>query len=385
MSGRIRAKWIALAIALLAAGPAIANQAQAPYSVTKTFDVNRGGMLEVSLGVGDIIVSSWEKNQVFVRAEGIDPEEESRLKISQVGSTVRVSYRPEWDSFGRARFTVQVPAEFNTDLRTAGGDIQLQGTFKGMLEGHTSGGDIRLANVDGTVTMHTSGGDVTAGKVNGTVQLHTSGGDIRVDNSGGQVELTTSGGDIRVGNVGKSLNARTSGGDVIIGDVGGQADVSTAGGDIHVGKVSGNATLRTAGGDVELKGATGVVKAKTAGGDVILNNISGSIDAMTAGGDVRAELRPAANTRSRLQSSGGDLYLSLPENARTRIEAIIDVRGRWRDNQDSYEIASDFKSQSYVKDPDTKEIRGTYILNGGGSEISLETVNGMIEIRRLPQ
>jgi len=348
---------------------------------SRTFDVNRAGTLEVSIGVGDILLTPAQGNQVTVRAEGIDPDEVNRLNMEQIGNTIRVTYRPQWGGGVRVRFVIAIPLDFTTDLHTSGGDIQLQGNFKGKMEGSTSGGDITLADADGPVDMSTSGGDIEAGRIGGTCTLRTSGGDIRVQTSGGQVELATSGGDITIGNVGKSLTARTSGGDVSIGDVGGEANASTAGGDIVVGKVSGNATLKTAGGNIELRGGNGTIKAKTAGGDISLQNITGSVDASTAGGDVEAELRPSGGGSSRLSSSGGDVTLYIPENAKATIDAVIDVRGHWKSNSNEYEIVSDFKAKTFLKDEDAKEIHAVYVLNGGGKEISLETVNGNIYVR----
>ena len=347
----------------------------------KSFNVSKGGTIEVSIAVGDIVIGAWQKDQVDVKAEGIDPEDVNRIQMEQVGNTVRVSFHPEWGDSGRVRFTINVPVEFNTDLHTAGGDIQLQGGFKGKLNGSTSGGDIKIMDVDGEVAMSTSGGDIQAGKINGTCTLHTSGGDIQVQTSSGQVELITSGGNITIGNVGKSLTVKTSGGDITIGDVGGEVTAGTAGGDIQVGKVSGNATLKTAGGNIDLRGATGTIRAKTAGGDVTLQNISGSAEASTAGGNIEADLRPTGTGRSRLSSSGGDVTLYIPENAKATIDALINVRGRWQNASEEYEIRSDFKAKTFEKDQDNKEIHGVYELNGGGEEISLETTNGSIYIR----
>jgi hypothetical protein len=96
---------------------------------------------------------------------------------------------------------------------------------------------------------------------------------------------------------------------------------------------------------------------------------------------VQAQLRPSGKGRSRLSSSGGDVILYLPANAKATIDALIDIRGRWE--EDEYQIISDFKSQSYNKDPDSKEVHATYVLNGGGESIWLETVNGNIQIRTL--
>jgi DUF4097 and DUF4098 domain-containing protein YvlB len=347
---------------------------------TQTFQVGKGGTLEVQISAGDILVSSWEKSEVFVKAEGIDPDELQDLKMSQVGNNVRVTFRPEWGSH-HVRFTVQIPADYNTDLHTSGGDLQLQGSFRGTIEGSTSGGDIRLGDVQGRVEMSTSGGDVIAGKVMGTANLRTSGGDIRMTNCSGDVDMSTSGGNITVGNVGKTLVARTAGGDIEVGDVGGEATVSTAGGEIRIGKVTGSVTVKTAGGDIQLRGGSGLIRAKTAGGDINLSDLTGSVEASTAGGDVMAQLRPSGKGRSRLSSSGGDVIMFLTANAKANIDALIDVRGHYE--EDEYQILSDFKAQSHVKSSDSKEIHATYVLNGGGESIWLETVNGNIQIRTL--
>ncbi|HEY5615448.1 MAG TPA: DUF4097 family beta strand repeat-containing protein, partial [Bacteroidota bacterium] len=121
----------------------------------------------------------------------------------------------------------------------------------------------------------------------------------------------------------------------------------------------------------------------TSGGDIILENITGSIDAKTSGGDIRAELIPSGKGSSELVSAGGDIKLYIPENAKATIEAIIRVDSRWgrsRSRRDKYEVKSDFKSDTY--DDGEDDIRATYILNGGGERITLETVNSNIEIRK---
>jgi hypothetical protein len=351
---------------------------------SKAFSVTKGGQLEVSVRGGDIRVTPWEKNEVFVQADGIDPDDLDRLIMTQSGNTVRVEFKPRRSRWSTSpRFEINTPSEFNVDLQTSGGDIDIAGAINGRITGSTSGGDINLDDVVGTVQMSTSGGDITTKDVKGNAKLTTSGGDIELRVVSGEAEIKTSGGDIKVESVGKKLEARTSGGDIRIGDVGGDAKVSTAGGDVRVGKVTGSATLSTAGGGIELKGASGNVTAKTAGGDINLTNISGTIEAKTAGGDIRAELMPSGKGSSQLKTAGGDIKLWIPENAKATIEAVIVVENRWRSRKGKYEIRSDFKADSLVEDEDEQEIRGKYVLNGGGDTITLETVNSNIEIRKM--
>ncbi|MFA6438909.1 MAG: DUF4097 family beta strand repeat-containing protein [Bacteriovoracaceae bacterium] len=352
----------------------------------QTFTVGKGSALDVSVTGCEIKIKTSEKNEIMVVVDGIDDEDMEYVKMKQSGDEVSVTYRPKWSGHSDGRFTITVPTQTKLDLRTSGGDIELQGNLTGDAVGSTSGGNITIEKVKGMVRMSTSGGDVRTGDIDGKADLRTSGGNITLETVNGEAIVSTSGGDIRIEKVAKRLDARTSGGDIEVGDIGGDASLSTAGGDVRVGKVSGSANLRTAGGDLKLLGATGIVEAKTAGGDIDLKNISGSIEASTAGGNVNAELNPTGKGESRLKTAGGDIKLTLPENAKATIEATIRLRDNdgWgsKSRKTKYDIRSDFKADSYEKDEDRDEINGRYILNGGGESIILETVNGYIDIKK---
>lgn len=377
---------VAIAFSIFPVYDAVAEVETAPEEtgeITQSFSVTKGGRLEVDTESGDIRILPWEKNEVFVRVDGVSERDSDRVKMSQSGNTVTVRYRSRWGWFsgGRnVRFEINVPSQFDIELETAGGDIDIRGIITGEVKGQTSGGDIRIENIIGSVSMKTSGGDISAKKVQGKSALKTSGGDIQVGVAGGDIEAVTAGGDIKIDEAGKNLTAKTAGGDITVGDAGGDAILSTAGGDVSVGKVSGKAVLSTAGGDIELRGATGIVTAKTAGGDIKLENVSGSVEAKTAGGDVVAEVIPTRNGKSRLSSSGGDVKLYIPENAKATISARIKVHN-WPIGKNEYEIVSDFKPEKHERDDD--EIRAIILLNGGGEDISLSTVNANIEIRKL--
>ena len=304
---------IAVLVALCAATLLLARE---EIERSKSFNVGKGGTIEVTTSVGDIRVIVWEKNEVNVNVEGLDDEDFSSVKMSQNGNVVRVSYRTRWnEGSGHVRFDINVPSQFNLDLNTSGGDLEVKGGLTGKIDGSTSGGDIKLGNVfGGPIDVTTSGGDITTGKLEGEGRLKTSGGNIHVGNVNGSLIVNTSGGDIQIETVTKTLDAKTSGGNINVGDVGGEARVSTSGGDVNVGKVSGRATLNTSGGDIELKGASGKVSARTAGGDVKLQDITGSIDAKTAGGEIEAELIPSGKAEAGSLLPAGTCGSSLMTN-----------------------------------------------------------------------
>lgn len=355
---------------------------------SNSFAVSKGGHLEVAVGEGDIRIIPWDKNEVFVKARGIDQEDFDGLKWSLKGNTVVIRNRnsSEWgwsSSSSRVRYEINVPASFNLDLGTSSGEIDIQGAIVGSVRAATSSGDVLLGKVTGSVDLSTSGGDVRSGDIDGALQMKTSGGDIKAGNVTGEVDLSTSGGNIRIGTVKKGLRARTSGGDIMVGDVGSAVSLVTSGGNIDVGKVAGGADLNTAGGDIELGGAAGAVTAKTAGGDLHLYGIRGSVQAKTAGGDVIVELTPDGKAKSRLASAGGNITLYVPEQATATVTARIRVQGSWRRNREEYRIRSDFKGDESTARDDDRAITGSYELNGGGETISLETVNADIQIRKL--
>jgi DUF4097 and DUF4098 domain-containing protein YvlB len=352
-----------------------------PSTQSKSFKVSKGGMLEVSVQAGDIRLNTWEKDEVYVKVSEIEEDDVDNLEMTQVGNNVRVEFHSRWGS--NPRFDISVPAQFNADLQTSGGDITINGGMTGTLKGTTSGGDIRLGDVVGAADMNTSGGDIITGDIQGDLYLNTSGGDLRIGLVTGKADVNTSGGDITVEKVGKTLRARTSGGNVEIGDIGGEATISTSGGDIVVGRVSGGVSVGTAGGNISLQSATGRVMAKTAGGDIQLDSIAGPVDAKTASGSIDAELIPTGKGKSRLSTAAGDVRLYLPENAKATINARVRVHGWWKDESEESNIYSDFKADTFEKDEREREIRATYTLNGGGESITLDTSLGSIEIRKL--
>ncbi|MGE5400161.1 MAG: DUF4097 family beta strand repeat-containing protein [Ignavibacteriales bacterium] len=359
------------------------REGKAQQNIKKSIKAGKNGNIEVVLNAGSIKIVPWGRNEVQVEAAGLYEEDADKIRISESGNTVRVDYSDGAGPSDEIRFIISLPAQSRVSLRTNSGDIEVNSGLKGELKGSTSGGDIRLGSVDGRVDLNTSGGDISSGDISGDVSFNTSGGDIRMGIISGKADVTTYGGDIVAKDVGHRLNAKTYGGDIIIGSINGDADISSYGGTISIKNVAGSAKVSTAGGDINLGGASGKVQVNTAGGDIILQKISGTIDAVTRNGDINVELLSAGKGDSRISTASGSIRLMVPGNVKATVEARIRVRGRWGDEEDETKIVSDFKPQSYNKNSNAKEIRAVYQLNGGGTKISLETVNSEIHILKI--
>jgi hypothetical protein len=235
----------------------------------KKFSVGAGGTLKLTTDAGSVIVNGGSSNEVSVVAEIWGREKEVNdfeITADQTGSGVEIKGRNKrghgWFNWGGneldVRYTITVPSQYNLDMNTSGGNISVS-TLKGTVRGTTSGGNIDLVKIEGPVNMHTSGGNLSAEQITGKVDMETSGGEIKIAGISGDVDVSTSGGNIR------------------LSDVDGKVKAETSGGDVHV----------------RLKNANKGIYVETSGGNIELamaKNSSASIDASTSGGDVSCDL-----------------------------------------------------------------------------------------------
>ncbi|HET9447361.1 MAG TPA: DUF4097 family beta strand repeat-containing protein [Steroidobacteraceae bacterium] len=304
MSVRFAATLVAstLGVCLVALSPSAADAAE--KRLDRTFSVAPGGKLTIDSDGADLRVEGTGGNQVVVRILLSGSErvlDRMTLSADQSGNDISITAKHgggKWtDWLGGwnldGKIEVQVPRDYNIDIRTSGGDIKV-GQLTGDARGRTSGGDIQIADVKGPVEMQTSGGDIRIEQVNGATRIGTSGGDIEIVGLNGDLDAKTSGGYIHLDNVVGQVMARTSSGDVVARNVRGDSDLKTSGGDIRA-TIDGKIAAHTSGGDVtaELVGANRGISVSSSGGDLTVRvpkDTKGELNASTSGGSVRTEL-----------------------------------------------------------------------------------------------
>ena len=322
-----RIRYAALAAVLGVLSISVAHAAiESP--VHRNFNVRPGGTITIDADLGDIKVTSGAANvsiDVIRRAKtssqskANDLFKELNLDFAQQGNDVTVHARYDqpssWFHWGNdldVRFVVNVPSQYNVNLKTSGGDISVS-DLNGQAKVSTSGGDVSLGHIAGAVDAHTSGGDVAMAGSQTTAMLSTSGGDIKVDNANGSLNVKTSGGSIDIRRVQADLKAQTSGGSIEIGDAGGMIDAHTSGGSIraHLSRQPrGDSKLSTSGGGITVSVASNValdIDAHTSGGDVTADvpvTIMGKQDDSSLNGKLNG-----GGPKLVLRSSGGDIRL----------------------------------------------------------------------------
>ena len=271
----------------------------------RKFTVTPGGTLRVHTDIGSVKVTGGSGSEVSVLVEMKGREgdiEDFSVSAEQDagGVTVRGDLKSLWSWGGRnldVRFTILVPREYNLSLETSGGDLAV-GSLKGSVSGETSGGDIRAREIEGKTDLRTSGGDAYAEKVVGELSLETSGGDIVVNGVKGNTSASTSGGNVKIADVDGRAEAETSGGHVSLSVTGPNRGIKaeTSGGDIEIsiGKdVGARIDAGTSGGEVVCDLPI------TVSGKISESSIRGSVNgggelihARTSGGDIRIRALP---------------------------------------------------------------------------------------------
>lgn len=302
-----------LTIALLVSLTVVTGFAATDENVHETRPAKPGGKLVVEVEFGSIEITPGQNDQVLVEAhrkvEMSSKEKEQKylsavpVTVTTEGDTIAVravrkkesAAKEFWNMLGHSRteghYTIKVPANFNLDLGTAGGNVSASG-------------------VTGKVEVNTSGGDLTFDRIHGDLHAETSGGDVDVTDCEGQTDLNTSGGHIKVTGGRGNLEADTSGGNVTVLNRVGDAKIGSNGGKLRLGNISGKLSAETSGGSVSAvlsNPVAGDVRLETSAGSITVLtplNAALTIDAETSLGRVRSDL-PIARARGGEESLKG--------------------------------------------------------------------------------
>jgi hypothetical protein len=151
----------------------------------------------------------------------------------------------------------------------------------------TGGGDLRVSDFTGDLTLNTYGGTVTAGNLTGQlIQLHTGGGDLQASALNGQVQLTSDGGTVTVNAMAATpATVQSGGGDVRLTftQVPGKLRIISDGGTVMLVLPHGNARYNIVttpdGGTVSDSvptdsSATNTIVVQSGGGDINITEAS---------------------------------------------------------------------------------------------------------------
>ena len=294
---------------------ALSASAATEEKIHETRPAKAGEKLVVDVDFGAITVAPGDTDKVVVDAyrkvDASSKEKEQEylaaapITVTTEGDTVVVRARRKnkslgsqlWNLLGHTstegRYTIQVPATFNANLQTAGGDVSAKNLI-GIVKVGTSGGDLNFERIHGPLDAETSGGDITVTACEGPLDVETSGGRIEATGGSGSLRVQTSGGAVTVANFAGDTKVDSSGGRLRLANISGKLSGETSGGAIDAILSSPVA------GDVRLETSAGAIRV------LAPPNAALTLDAETGAGDVTSDF-PTANMRASQDSLKGTI------------------------------------------------------------------------------
>ncbi len=151
--------------------------------VEKTFSVNKGGTLVIECDQGSIYVGTYDGDEVFVsvkkRASSKEQLKNFGVQIEQRGNDVYVKGENGQNNLVGVVFSVDVPKEYNVELRTGEGSISID-DIKGNIDAYTAEGNIKVADVKGDLKADAPKGSIRLGKITGKSSVNTSDKNMKI-------------------------------------------------------------------------------------------------------------------------------------------------------------------------------------------------------------
>lgn len=163
--------------------------------IDTVISIDRGGVVDLDLGAGEVVVTGWARNDVRLRA--VSQTGNVSLRVTSVLATLR-AVPGSRGRRGEVRYEVSVPSHVRVLVRTSAADIIAKGVG-GDFEVRTGSGDVQVSDNGGLVVAELMSGDFVGTRLSGgarieaiaaNVEIVGAAGEITIDNTAGSTTLS---------------------------------------------------------------------------------------------------------------------------------------------------------------------------------------------------
>jgi hypothetical protein len=167
------------------------NDDDSPRSrIDTTVALARNGTVDLSLISGEIVVTSWDRPQVQIKAFSEDGD----LRLDLSPSRVSLGVEEDRGDEGDTRFEVIVPKDARVIAGSISGDISVRGV--GELEGTSVSGELIVKGVARRATLQSVSGSITGVDLGGPVHAQNVSGDLTLTGVAGELSVQTVSGEM---------------------------------------------------------------------------------------------------------------------------------------------------------------------------------------------
>lgn len=233
----------------------------------------QGNRIELSVAASDVEIRPGSGSSIHIEAiQRGGSEGDYQVNVVPTGDTLRVtessgSFFCFFCSRG-VRYRIALPSGAQADIRTASGEIDVEG-------------------LSGAVSLASFSGDVRAGDLTGGLTVNTTSGEVQLNGIAGKLEVGSVSGDVKLEN----------------------------------GNING-ATVSTTSGEIDLDGVAGALNITSVSGDIRVREArDGQLDLSTTSGEIKYDGSMALKSTNSLNSISGDVNLRLPDDSHFRLDA----------------------------------------------------------------
>lgn len=313
------------------------------YRTDTTVAVREGTRLAIEAMGGDVVIRTWDRAQVRIRA---DHSSSTSIGIRNDGAVLRLEGRGRMGMPGRTDFELTVPAWMHAELDGMNFSLDVDGVAG--VRASTLSGDLVARNAQ-DIEFNTMSGDVRVERARGRLSLGTVAGQIEVTDATGTVEVSAVSGNIGLYRIESSR--------VEAGSISGQV--------IYQGAIrpEGSYTFNSHSGNVTLaipEGADATLRTSTMSGNMSASFTLPALDQMSRG---RTVIRfGTGRAVVDVESFSGSVRLVRPSEAppmpaRSRRGERAERDVRWRDHGDYLDGLDDLE-ESLEDLFDDSDLRG---------------------------
>ena len=217
-------------------------------------EVNPNARLEVRNHAGEIVIRTWNRNQVRVEASHSSRD---RVKVLASESSVTIRSESRHGPPDVVDYEFTVPSGMALDLWGVYTDVSVTGSMNGVRV-ETLQGDIELRNVEGDIRLSSVEGEIVIQRAIGRIEVNTVEDDITLVDVEGDIYAESIDGEIRLDGIrSHAVEAKTVDGDVSYSGMimdGGRYRLTTHDGDVVVtvpGDVNVTVSVATFDGEFE--------------------------------------------------------------------------------------------------------------------------------------
>jgi DUF4097 and DUF4098 domain-containing protein YvlB len=357
---------------------------------------NRRETIIVINRLGDIRINGWKKDLMVATFE-IEIEAESQIRKEQL---IAQTMLEAGESEGKYRVEAYLPKIKDPNIRIinsvltvnlpSSNPIECESSFGGVevtdldsgfrINGQNS--EIRIQQVNGSVTARNSMGLIELGEINGRIDVRNGyspievsdcAGDMDLENAYALVSVVDCRGDIKIDNSG-TVEVFSHVGNIIIENTYGRVEVKRLNGDLRavnayqpivVRQISGSARLENKYGEISADGVDGSFSASNTNGLIQGQNLNGPLDIKAENGNVMLILNHELNGNSTVSASFGTVDLAMAEASNIMLVAKT-VNGKIQSL-----LPLEIKGDSMIKSAEYRFGRGRDSLAVTGNNIAI--------------